>query len=352
MESPTGSDPLLASYIHAPDDAAAGERLGELLVERASPLIATILRRQLGGRVPAEDLEDLESGALLRLQQQLLALRGGAVPAIASFDDYVAVVAYNAATAVLRERRPQRHRLRQRIRYVVAREAALASWSGPARELLCALERHRDRRPVEEASLLARAASAALAREGRAPAAFGRLVRATLENLGAPCRLESLTDALAPLLGVRDAELVSLTVDEGDAPGVEPAAGDRSALAGIEDRELMDRLWSEIAELPVRQRQALLLNLRDAAGGDLLAVTLAAGLVPRARLGELLAASSEEIEGLLPSLPREDLWIAERLGVSRQQVINLRKSARLRLARRLRGWLASGGTTDRNSYSS
>jgi len=38
-------------------------------------------------------------------------------------------------------------------------------------------------------------------------------------------------------------------------------------------------------------------------------------------------------------LPLEDAAIAERLGLTRQQVINLRKSARARLARRMRGLL-------------
>jgi hypothetical protein len=43
---------------------------------------------------------------------------------------------------------------------------------------------------------------------------------------------------------------------------------------------------------------------------------------------------------LWPTLPRDDQWIADRLGVTRRQVINLRKCARERLARRLRVILA------------
>jgi predicted DNA-binding protein (UPF0251 family) len=45
--------------------------------------------------------------------------------------------------------------------------------------------------------------------------------------------------------------------------------------------------------------------------------------------------STEELAALWNDLPLEDLRIAEMLGISRQQVINLRKSARHRLARRV-----------------
>jgi len=41
------------------------------------------------------------------------------------------------------------------------------------------------------------------------------------------------------------------------------------------------------------------------------------------------------------NLPLSDLDIAARLGLSRQQIINLRKSARQRLARRMAGNMAA-----------
>ena len=44
---------------------------------------------------------------------------------------------------------------------------------------------------------------------------------------------------------------------------------------------------------------------------------------------------AEELAGMWNSLPLDDRGIAERLGITRQQVINLRKSARARLARRM-----------------
>jgi hypothetical protein len=47
---------------------------------------------------------------------------------------------------------------------------------------------------------------------------------------------------------------------------------------------------------------------------------------------------AEEFANLWNELPLEDASIASLLGVTRQQVINLRKSARERLTRRMKGF--------------
>ena len=52
-----------------------------------------------------------------------------------------------------------------------------------------------------------------------------------------------------------------------------------------------------------------------------------------------------ELAALWPDLPLEDAAIAERLGLTRQQVINLRKSARARLGRRMREPVGGRGNT-------
>jgi hypothetical protein len=51
--------------------------------------------------------------------------------------------------------------------------------------------------------------------------------------------------------------------------------------------------------------------------------------------------TADDLAGLWHELPLDDRRIAERLAVTRQQVINLRKAARARLARRARAWRAS-----------
>jgi len=349
-DAPPPPDPGLARYLAAAGEAAR-ERLGELLGEVASPLVWKVIRRQLGGRSSGfaeEDLEDLHAGALMRLQLQLEAVRSGEREAMASLRDYVAVVAYNAVSAFLMAREPERTRLRQRVRYVLRKGGDLAVWALPGQEMACGLAAWSGRPAAPAVGRLGSVATEVVARVGREPAAFGRLLAAVLAGFGAPCRFEDLVDALALALDVRDDAPLALAAgspgDGEEEPALrEPVDPAPAADAALAARQLLVRLWGEILELPAPQRAALLLNLRDEGGGDMLSALLDSRVVDPAGLAAALGLSPEEVAGLLPGLPLEDLRIAERLGLTRQQVINLRKSARLRLGRRMRGFLPGMG---------
>ncbi len=89
------------------------------------------------------------------------------------------------------------------------------------------------------------------------------------------------------------------------------------------------------ARCRIRQRVALLLNLRDDGQQDALTLITTAGVATHDELSACIGLSPVELTALLPDLPQDDLAIASRLGVTRRQVINLRKCARERLARRL-----------------
>jgi hypothetical protein len=106
-------------------------------------------------------------------------------------------------------------------------------------------------------------------------------------------------------------------------------------LTSLLDRGNLQRLWGEILELPARQRAALLLNLRDADGNGMLALFPLTGVATMRDIATALEMPARELAELWSRLPIEDARIAERLGVTRQQVINLRKSARERLSRRV-----------------
>lgn len=345
-EERTGAgDPALAAFLAARDEEVARERLGELLTGVAAPLVGKVLRRQLAD-ASSEDLEDLQAGALLRIQLQLAALRSGEREPMASFPDYVAVVAFNAVSAHLMAREPERTRLRQRVRYVLRKGGPLALWGAPGHESHCGLAAGHGRPAVAAGSALPAAAWAAAGAVGREPAAFARLIVAVLERFGAPCRFEDLVEALAGVLDVRDdaPEPISAGRDEGETAGASEVSDDApGADQTLVARQALGMLWREIVDLPPRQRAALLLNLRDEAGGEMTGALLATGVADLASLAGALELPEPEVRDLLPSLPLEDLRIAERLGLSRQQVINLRKSARLRLARRMRGILPGMG---------
>jgi RNA polymerase sigma factor (sigma-70 family) len=404
-----GQDPLVLPFLDAADDEAARARLGDLLVDHASPLIHQIVRRQLlsgGGaaaRTREQDAEDLHGVLMLRLTAQLWVLRreehdsGGAVAAesaapIASFANYVARAAFNACHEWLRQRAPRRARLQSRVRYVLThdprlmmREAAGRDWWCGARDAWNARDTsdraldtspaHADARlaseagdadgttdadvPVEIVRGAADEQAAVVRREAGDPAvsprAFAAFVHATLAALGRPCRFGTLVAAIGACLGEEDVPAASGGGgqareaagrgqdgrEDGLPSEVERLRDQRPAILDVlTHREHLERLWNEIRELPPRQRAALLLNLRDDEGRGMIELWPQTGIAPLAELARALDLTEGALRELWPTLPRDDQWIAERLGVTRRQVINLRKCARERLARRLRVILA------------
>jgi DNA-directed RNA polymerase specialized sigma24 family protein len=103
----------------------------------------------------------------------------------------------------------------------------------------------------------------------------------------------------------------------------------------LSTKATLSALWREVGELPPRQRAALLLSLRDEQGGTALLLFPVTGTATIRQIAEALHLGPERFAELWNALPLDDRRIAELLGVTRQQVINLRKAARERLTRRL-----------------
>ena len=101
----------------------------------------------------------------------------------------------------------------------------------------------------------------------------------------------------------------------------------------------MQRLWEELKQIPLNQRAALLLNLKDTEGRGCIALFSVTGIATLRQLAEVLEMSGDRFAELWNELPLEDARIAELIGLTRQQVINARKSGRERLTRRLKGFI-------------
>jgi hypothetical protein len=155
--------------------------------------------------------------------------------------------------------------------------------------------------------------------------------------LGGPVEFDELVSGLAAIQGISDQPIESLADDE-DAT-FEPVASEPNQAWRIEKRIFLQRLWEELQQLPVNQRAALLLNLRDATGFSCITLFPATGIATIRQLAEALEISAESFAEVWNDLPLEDARIAELLGLTRQQVINARKSGRERLARRLKGFI-------------
>jgi len=108
------------------------------------------------------------------------------------------------------------------------------------------------------------------------------------------------------------------------------------AALAFERRSYLSRLWQEIRQLPPRQAAALILHLRDSRGRDAASLLPLTGTASLRDISRAVGLAPEKLAEIWNRLPLEDATIAGLLQVTRQQVINLRKSARERLARRMR----------------
>jgi DNA-directed RNA polymerase specialized sigma24 family protein len=130
-------------------------------------------------------------------------------------------------------------------------------------------------------------------------------------------------------------------LERGRAPGEDddplarlPDPAPDAALA-LERRTNLSRLWDEIRQLPKRQAAALILHLQDGQGRNAAALLPLTGTASLRDIARAVGLEPERLAEIWNYLPLEDTAIAAVLRVTRQQVINLRKSARERLARRI-----------------
>jgi hypothetical protein len=320
------NDELLIPMLEAADEETRRYELERLLVARAAPIVD----RVLGGRFREESLlgepemEEIRAVINLQLVSRLQDAMRSKLHSILDFDEYVSVLANNAAYEALRFRFPEHQRLKTRIRYILTRDRRFAVWS-TGQGSVCGLVQWNGRNPVRLESGQVRALVPAA---GERPAeALDQIFR----ELGQPVRLGLLVSVLADVWNVSEVA--------GRRPYRPTAAGVPAPDAGYERRAALEALWKEIRELPPLQAAAILLNLRDGDGNDAVALFFVLGLATLQEIATAAGLAEERLLELWPQLPLADNDIAAMLGLTRQQVINLRKSARERLYRRLRRYL-------------
>ena len=345
------TDPLLLPFLNAGAEAEALDILTALIRGHAEPIIKAIIGHKLrvsaDGRA-AQEAEDVQSEVVLHLLGKLRELKADpSARGIGNFRSYVAVTTHHACHEFLRRKYPQRWRLKNRLRYLLTHHEAFALWGDENEEWLCgygAWRAHHKRRAEASKLELLRDTQSAAQRLGLAGRNLqlinvAELVDSIFKYMDAPVELDGLVTVVADLQGVKDMPERAAGVGEDDEDGGEyERAADPRADVGreVEQRIYVERLWEEICQLPVRQRVALLLNLKGAAGTDAIALFPLTGVASIRQIAAALEIKSEAFAALWNELPLEDAAIAARLGVTRQQVINLRKSARDRLTRRMK----------------
>jgi DNA-directed RNA polymerase specialized sigma24 family protein len=347
-------DELLLPFLQAADDEASQRVLAHLISRHAEPIIQSITRHKL--HAPPErasanpqglDAEDVHAEILLHLLSRLIDLKKDPRSnPITNFRSYVAVISYNACHKHLRQKYPKRHSLKNRLRYLFTHERVFLIWEGAGSKQYCGMAIWgKEKKPAaagrveqlcQDEIMAERIGVSGL--EYPSQENLANLANAILKWAGGPVELDDLVNIVADFEGIKE---VIVRFDEGEQERryLNQLVDTRVPIeAELTRRAYLERLWAEIQDLPPRQRVALLFNLRDANGGDCTCLFVLAGVATIRQIAQTLGVSAERLAEQWSDFPLEDADIAQILGVTRQQVINLRKCARERLARRMKAF--------------
>ena len=337
-------DQLLLTFIEAKDEAQADRCLASLIDEHAVPIVKEILGSSLRfhlsnyGPASTQDASDLFNDIIANLLSRLRQIRSDSPQgAIADFRGYVAATAYNACNLYLRQKYPRRSRLKNRLRYLLTHDAAFALWSNEVFGLICGFAKWRDQAVPGPQRFLEKIRHdpadwiqiAGLPSVGISRLQLSSLLHALFQSCGSPIKLDDLVNIVADICREKD---------QPDEPldTVMNLAGPTLDFENIlEHQHKLVLLWKEVCELPRRQRVALLLNFRDTRGHDLVSLLPYTRTATIPQIAQAIDFALDEFLSLWNKLPLDDVTIAELLGATRQQVINLRKCARERLERRM-----------------
>ena len=344
------ADSALKAFLAESDDERSGHLLTDLLCEYAAPLAKEIITSKLGrektllwGESEGHDVDDVCNEVAIQLLNRLRRLKtSGGAEFLDDFMGYVAVSAYNACNHYLRQKYPDRFRLKNKLRYVLVRNQRFALWEVSGR-WFCGLAEWlgEGRRAVDDQAIRAIVDDSELA--GRSLTiieADQADVRSFLETLfvrtKGPVEFDILVGELSSALPQTETVSLSIVTPQREAGAFEHAPVPAGEETDRVDQQLyLRRVWSEIEALPPRQRAALLLNLRDPQGQELLTLLIEARGANMINTARALGMSPAKLAELWGQLPIDDAQIAQELGVTRQQVINLRLAARRRLARKM-----------------
>jgi len=333
-ESPVKIDALLEPLLTATSDEQADELLSQLIAGHAEPVIKGVIRFKLRFNSHQEtqraEAADIHQDVVLQLVGQLQRFRK--LPATHPITDVrgmAAIIAHRTCARWMRRQFPERHALKNRLHYLLTRQRGFAIWEENGKSIAgFALWQQQKTTVVRNLSAVENI---------RKSQELAETVKSVFDYAGGPIEFDELVTAVATIQGVSDQPVESLAEDEDER--FDPATNDPDPAWRIEKKLFLKRLWEELTQLPVNQRAALLLNLKDASGFGCITLFPAIGIATIRQLAAALELSAERLAELWNELPIEDARIAELLGLTRQQVINARKSGRERLARRLKGFI-------------
>jgi len=343
-------DQLLLPYLQATDDSDRHERLDELLLLHAAPVVRKILRSKLGFHVSQHgtnrdnhEAEDLYQETLTKIVQTLHDLRTSSRPTeIENFRHYVTRIAINACNDFLRVKSPVKYRLKHNVRDIFTRHKDFAAWKVDD-EIVggFAVWRGKARLPASERQVqelendLDTFLSAKFANEDIHQVTLIRIVAEVLQWIDRPIKIDDLAGFVALLLRVRDQPSKAMSLDEGLVTDLGLAQKVIAAESAVEAKELLNRVWQIVKRMPTPLRDTFCLDFEDYSGADLFSLLLEMGIAGVPQIAQALGRSSDEVNRLRSRMPMDYMTIAAELNATRSQVTQWHFRALKRLEKEL-----------------
>jgi hypothetical protein len=288
-ESSPQIDSLLEPLVQISGVEETDVFLSQLITVHAEPVINGIIRYKLRhnlDRSGAEaGVEDLRQEAIAQLLVELQKFRSDieAHP-IRDVRGLAATITYRLCARWMRRQFPRQHALRNQIQYLLTRQAGFALWpddNDVMKKLIAGFAAWKGQRSSIDAAGLRR-----LPRDERLLESLGgggsstdlkEALATIFIHVGGPVEFDELVKTVAALLQITERKIESIDADSDDAR-VELAAQEADVAGRVEKRVFLQRLWEELRQLPLRQRAALLLNLRDHKGRGCIALFPATGI--------------------------------------------------------------------------
>lgn len=325
------------------DDQQYQFLLDNLIKEHAEPLIHKIIHAKLKlsqnkstKKAGNDDANDLCQDSITKLIAHLKQLRTNPIRyAISAFDEFVAKVTFNVYNNYVRAKYPHRHKLKRQLEHLLKSRKEFDLWKDSSDRLAgLAHWRDGDWSKTNPGALQTQSFVLAQLDEpqiNQIPLVV--LLTKFFEWANQPVAFDELVSVIAEVCGIKDGP-------QKDWPVAHQASTEQPSGEGIRKLEYHEHLrqaWKEILALPIRQRYALLLNWKNSATDSFFNALIIDGITSTQNIAKALQMDLPNLEKIWDQLPLKDAAIGEMLGgLPAQAVANLRKSARERLARRMK----------------
>lgn len=310
----------------------------DLMEKHVDPAIRRVVRAKLHATLLVED-EHAENEDAKDLVSEVRAVtlramaRNTGTHNIENVVSYASRIATNVCNQYFREKYPRFFRLKNGVRYILTHDTRFALWKTADGVWICGLKEWAGRAGTPGTVDLVSMLRANVEPAAISPESFKLLdvVAKAVELLDGPILYGVIVKAIYEIL-----EIDESTEDFSDE---RPIRSHRDKIPErVEQKQLLETLWKGICDLPLRHRTSLLLNLRNERSESVIELFPLMRIASIKQIAEVLEIQAERFAEMWNDLPWDDNRISEHLGITRQQVINLRQSARAKLRRRLAGY--------------